>query len=109
MQFIHSEILYKINPLFSLFLFLSIIMIIVAACTILLYFFDACGFVTVAIIWISMILTVYCLYLIPRDIPSGKCLYEVIPLRDNWNELIDGKYVVVEQRGVVYVLEDINV
>lgn len=107
MQFIYREVLYKINPMFSFFLFLSILMIVVAACSILMLFIEAWDIVTVFVIWLLMAMCITCLHVVPRDIPSGKCRYEVIPMRDDWDDLIEGNYVVVEERGVVKVLEDL--
>lgn len=108
MQFIYREVIYKINPMFTFFLFLSILLIAVASCSIFLLLFEVWDYVTVLVIWILMAMSVTCLSVVPRDVPSGKCRYEVIPLRDDWDDLIEGNYVVVEERGVVKVLEDLH-
>lgn len=107
MQVIYREDIYKFNPIFGLFLFLVIFMIVMCAVVMLSYIFEATTIATVAIIWVLAALSIVCLSKIPRETPSGKCQYEVIPLRDDWDDLIEGNYRVVEQRGVVYVLEDI--
>lgn len=108
MQFIYREEIMKINPMFSFFLFLSILMIAVAACAILMYMYETWDIITVFVIWLLMAMSITCLSVVPKDVPTGKCRYEVIPLRDDWEDLIEGNYVVVEERGVVKVLEDLH-